>query len=279
MLDKLTIKLDDNWRDGVFHASDYGKSIYDIYCSFKEIEPTNPVQWYDTLKWGAGLGVEDKMLQVLKDSGVVQEDYDQNVHGGGLMEREGVKITYHMDAVTKEGLPIEIKSINNKNAFDIRSYEENTPRESYVGQLSTYMDALGVDKGYLFVASIDGLHRFWLECKHIKDRLYQCGTVTVDLDKHYNKLAKLYNENIVKDIEPEPDIIYKYDVKEIDWKTISKNEISKARNGHKVIGDWQVLYSPYKNRIIEKQGETLGYTNDELSYILEQTSGYTTWNK
>ena len=261
-----------------FYASDFGKPALDLYLAFKLVEPTNPPKWNEILKWGAGKGVEESMLKILKDSGFVQEDYDQKVHGRIEIEREGIKINGYIDAITKDGLPIEIKSINNKNQFDISKYEDGKPRENYVGQLAIYMDALNVDTGYLLVASIDGLNYFLFECKKIGERKYKCKDTEVDLDKEYSRWSSLYNENITKD--KIPDIftkLYKYSIEKINWKEQSKTNISKARNNQKVIGDWEVVFSPWCDKIIELQGGKRGYSNEELLKIREATSGYTTW--
>lgn len=260
-----------------FYASDVLKSSLDLYLSFKE-DPTNPPTWYDTMKFGAGKGMEEEALKVMKQSGIVNEDYVQEEHGRVDIEREGVTIHGYIDAMTKDGLPIEIKSINNKNAFDIKKYENGDPRESYVGQLSVYMDALNVDTGYLFVCSIDGLHRFLFECKRIGPRKFKCKNTVIDLDKEYKRWAKLYKENIQKDILPDVfEYRYKFDLNNLDWKSISKTNISLMRNNRKVYGDWQVLWSPYKDRIIELQGEELGYSTEELELIRSKTDGYSNW--
>lgn len=263
-----------------FHASDVLKTNLDLYFAFKGEKKTNPAKWNDTLKWGAGNGVEAQLLKVLKMNGIVDESYDQKTDGRIEIEREGIKIHGYIDAKTTNGIPIEIKSINNANKYDILKYERGSPRESYVGQLSIYMDALGVDLGYLFVASIDGLHYFLLECKRIKNRIYQCGSVKIDLDIEYKRWSKLYHENVKKSILPDVnEFLYKYDVETMDWGKVSDADISKARNGKKVIGDWQVSWSPWKDKIVELQGETLGYTNKELAYIIAKTKGYSTRKK
>lgn len=279
ILDTLTYKSEHKEKKN-FYASDFGKPILELYFKYKNVPETNPTQWQDTLKWGAGKGVETAMVEILKQNGIVPQDYVQETHGGFKMEREGITISGYMDAKNMEGLPIEIKSINNKNAFDIMNYENKKPRENYVGQLSIYMDFLGVDKGYLFVASVDGLSTFWLECNKVGERLYQCGEIIVDLDKQYKQWAKLYNEYVLKDVEPNPfQYVYKLDIDKIDWKTVSAGDISKARSGKKVLGDWQISYSNYKDLIIEKQGAKLGYSLEELQKINEATKGYTTWTK
>jgi hypothetical protein len=122
---------------------------------------------------------------------------------------------------------------------------------------------------------MDGLDTFWMECNKIGEGLYQCGTVTVDLNKEYKKWSKLYHEYVLKDIEPPINqYIYKKDIEKIDWDSMSAGDITKARNNHKVLGDWEVLYSPYKDIIVAKQGTTLGYTAQELTRIKELTTGY-----
>lgn len=261
-----------------FYASDFNKPVLDLYFAFTGEPKTNPPEWYETLKWGAGKGVEEAMLKVLKDSGFVPPDYDQKEHGRIEVEREGIKINGYIDAKTFDGLPIEIKSINNANKYDIQKYENNFPRENYVGQLAIYMDSLGVDSGYLLVSSIDGLHRFLFECKKVGDRKYRCGNTEVDLDKEYKRWAKLYRGNIDPKICPKPtEYVYKRDVGEIDWTKVSKTDISKARNNRKVIGDYQVVFSDWADKIIEMQGGSRGYSNEELDIIKEKTRGFTTW--
>lgn len=274
------LKYQDTARpdDNKFHASDFGKPVLDIFYRITGVAKTNPPQWNDTLKWEAGKGVELGMLKLLKYNGIVAEDYDQNDQGAFSVVREGVTVNGHMDAISKQGYPIEIKSINNKNAIDIMNYENQTPKENYVGQLAVYMDILGVDTGYLFACTIDGLSTFWFECRRIGDRRYQCGTVTVDLDKEYKKWSKLQKEYIDKNVEPSPNQYqYKRDIDKIDWAKVSKGDISKARNGHKVLGDWQILYSPWKDLIIKRQGAELGYNAEEITKIKQLTEGYTTW--
>jgi hypothetical protein len=287
MLEKLRIKHEQREKN-TFYASDYGKSALDLFFAYHRIRKTNPPEWYDCLKMGAGSGAEVYMLQALKDSGVVDEYYDQDYDGRVEFEVNGFGVTGYMDAVTKEGFPVEIKTINNKNAWDIKKYEENKPRENYVGQLAIYMHFRNVDTGYLFVASIDGLNRFWFECKKISDGVYQCGDTVVDLKKEFERWSKIYG--VMKywhfveggSLVPEEFLWenrYKIPVEEIDWETVSAGDISKARNGHKVLGNWEILYSDWKDLIVKLQGAELGYTPEELIIIKDKTAGYSTWSK
>ena len=263
-----------------FYASDFDKSKLDLFFSWMGEPKTNPPQWYDTLRWGAGNGVEDKMLEILKMNGIVDEDYDQKKHGGFKIEREGITVSGYTDARNKKGEPIEIKSINNKNSNDIKEYERGYPRRNYVGQLAIYLDALGKEKGYLFASSIDGLHRFWFECKRVGKGVYRCANVEVNIYDEYKRWADLYANHIKTGVMPDVfEYTYKHDVRKIDWKKLSASKISSARTGKSVVGDWQLQFSDWKDKIVALQGTELGYTNEELEIILEKTKGYTTWKK
>lgn len=280
-LNNLKFTQEDRKKEN-FYSSDFGKSLIDLYFAFTEEPVTNPPSWNDTLKWGAGKGVEESMLTILKMNGIVKEDYNQKVDGRIEIKYKNIQINGYIDALSVNGTPIEIKSINNKNAFDISKYENNNPRENYVGQLATYMEAKGEKRGFLFVASIDGLNYFWFECLALGEGKYRCGNVTVDLYKEWDKWVELKNY-LEKFLNRENILLnsylfehrYKYPVKDLDWRKVSKTSISKARNGHAVVGDWQVSWSPYKNRIIELQGDVPGYTVEEMAIIKDKTEGYT----
>lgn len=275
------VSIEDD-RDGrrendEFHASDMLKPNLDIYWSFTEEPKTNPPTWNETLKWGAGLGVEAQILMIMKQCGWVADSYDQEEEDM-MIKREGIKVSCHADAIHVDGFPIEIKSVNNKNYYDIKNYREGNPRENYVAQLAVYMDALGKERGYLFVATVDGLDYFLMPCFKIGEGVYKCGNVEVNIYDEYKRFAKLYEENI----KPKklPDIWqyrYKYDLNDIDWRELPNSQISKARTNKRVIGDWQVQYSDWKDKIIELQGTTPGYTDEEIELINELTDGYTTW--
>lgn len=274
MITDLKITFEDRPKTA-FYAGDTFKSALDLYFGFTHEPKTNPPEWFETLKWAAGNGVESAMLKVLKENGKVPQDYDQKIHGRVDIEREGVPIHGYIDAKTVDGEPIEIKSINNANYEDVKKYKMGNPRENYVGQLAIYLDALDLDHGYLFVSSIDGLNRFWFDCRKIGHRLYKCGNVTVDLDKEYKRWASIYFDNVIPGIMPDIwEYRYKVPVSEVNWKSLKDGAIIKARNNHAVIGDYQIGWSDWKDKIVELQGETLGYTKEELEYIKEQTAGY-----
>ena len=299
MVPNLLFKNDRKKRTR-FYASDAQKLEADIWCELKEIEPTNPTEWQSSLKWGAGKGVELAMIDVLKMNGLIDKDYDQEKVSSVQMTREGIEISMKFDALLKagtlkcsenllpqcktlefeEGTVLEVKSINNKNFFDIQKYIDGYPKENYVMQLSMYMDYLQKETGYLFVASIDGLNCFIFENKKIGEGVYQCGNTIVDINAEYKRFAEIMRKFKAGE---EPDFseeIYKIPVEKVDWHLQTKTDISKARNNQKVIGSknsWKISYSPYKNLILEKQNTKPGYEESELLKIAELTKGYTKW--
>ena len=279
VLKKLKLNFEDRPKKA-FYAGDYGKTALELYFAFTGEPKTNPPHWSDTLKWGAGRGVEDQMGVILKDSGIVDPNYNQKTDGRVEMDREGIRIHGYIDFISKKGRPIECKSINNANKYDVYKYQAGFPRESYVGQLASYMEFLNVAEGALFVSSIDGLHTFWIPCKRLKSGKYKCGKLTIDIHAEYKRWAEIYTHFVLPKVLPDIwEAPYKYDVNTLDWRAQSQNAIRKARSGDAVIGDWRVAFSPWKDKILELQGVTPGYTNEELKIILEKTAGYTTWFK
>lgn len=291
MLDTLRINTERREKKS-FHCSDYGKSALDLFFALKGVTKTNPPAWYDQVKWGAGSGAEVYMLKALVDAGHVDENYDQDFDGRveftiPSLDGDTIPVTGYMDCLLKNGNPVEIKTINNKNAFDIEKYKQGKPRENYVGQLSMYNYFTKKDVGHLFVCAIDGLSRFWFDNVRKSEGVYQCESTVVDLNKEFERWAHIWK--VAKEFKgSQAELVpkeflweykYKYDVSTLDWTTVSAAKISAARNGHSVIGDWQIQYSDWKDIIVELQGETLGYTPEELSIIKEKTTGYTTWPK
>lgn len=280
------------------YASDAGKLAVDVILELQKVEQTNPANWNDTLKWEAGKSIELQLIKVLKENKVIDPDYDQEKEEATQIERLGVPIRMRFDAKVigggaqlameewdvptgqrmqelGEGEPIEVKSINNANKFDIQKYIESNPRENYVQQLSIYMDALNKDRGHLMVSSIDGLHFFYFTCNKVGDGIYECGKTRVDLNEVYAKFKEIWDN---KDKEPNwGEIRYKLPIDEIDWTKLSTTAIGDVRNGRKVVGDidqWKLLYSPYLNLILEKQNVKRGYNDSELEMIKELTKGF-----
>jgi len=276
---KLSLKNLENPRENrerkAFFASDYGKPNLDLYFSWLNEPRTDEITWRKQLLFGAGNGVEEKVGEILKSSGYVDEDYDQREDGRIEFYTHNIDINGYIDFILKDGTPLECKATG--SYYNLKQTRESKPRESYVGQLATYMEYLGREKGYLFIASFDGSQTYLFECEKIDDYKYKCGETEVDLNEEWLRWAKLHQNHIVP--EELPDIWeyeYKYDVDEIDWHNVSDNKISKARNNREVLGDYQVHYSDWKTKIREMQEAEEKYTPKEIVKIHKHTKGYTT---
>lgn len=285
------LKYDPTWGEdryelqprNYFWASELDRPLFELYCRLNVVEKTNPPTWEETLKWGAGNGVEEAMVNILKMNGVVEPDYDQKEHGRVDMVWDGVRITGYTDVKTKDGTPIEVKSVNNANYYYVKELEAGEPRISHVVQLIAYMRNAGKDRGILFVSTIDGQNTFVFYCDQIDEYRYKCGNVEVDMREILERLQRVQNEllEIPSPAELPEDVIYekryKIPVEEVDWKEVSKSKRTAARAGRRVVGDWELKYSDYKDLWVGLQGDDLGYTKDEINKIKELTKGHTTW--
>ncbi len=233
------------------------------------------------------------------------------------MERLGVPITGYIDSLIVESViengvrkieivPVEIKT--SYGPYAKTELDRCEPKLPYLKQTAQYMDWLkenvniflprlkemfpdekcelkiACNKGYLFQLHFsnngfipEDFYQFVL----IRDgNKFKCGHVEFDLyEDVYKRYERIWNDYIVPNIEPESEFKYKYPLESIDWKGLPKTKIANARNNKAVIGDWQIIYSDWKDMIIEKEGSQLGYSDEELTFINQETKGYTTWFK
>ena len=256
-----------------FWATDSEKMAFDIYHAWIGTEPTNPMDAEKLMMFSSAKMIELAYVEILKDS-LVPPDPVLGQHRIEI-EREGVPITGYLDGLLKGVIiPLEVKTFYGD--YQERELLAGKPKTSYLKQLGIYMDAKGADTGVLLYVNRGTGATYQFVLRKIRDRVYQMNDMIVDLNEVYKRWAKIYNENIVPRIEPIPDKKYKFPVHEVDWSKVPKAKIMAARNNHAVYGDWEVLYSPYKDLIVEREGTCLGYSLDELTFIKNATAGYST---
>jgi len=252
---------------------------FDIYQRFKGIEPTNPMTPETAFGLGMRKKLEEAVVEILDNMGILikPKDGQHRVE----MERFGVKITGYMDAVIKEEnkqVPVEIKT--SFGYYQQKELMSGKPKLNYLKQLAQYMDSMNANKGYLFQVHfekdliVDDIYQFVVTRNGSK---FKCGYIKFDINDTYKRYKEIYEKYILPDIEPPSEFIYKYPLEKIDWKSLPNNKISKARNNRAIIGDWQCIYSDYKDLIIKREGTVNGYTDKEIDYIMEKTKGYTNW--
>lgn len=268
-----------------FWATEAETPLLDLYHKWIGTPPTNPIDAEKLVMFNAAKMMELALVQSLEAMGALKQDkrtWLERLFGKEekqtyfRMERYGVTVSGYMDAVFCDGTPLEIKTFYGD--YQARELKAGKPRSSYLKQLAIYMDALDQYKGKLIYMDrgTGEMYEFVLDRDKENPTKFKCLNVEFDLDDTYKKWSRLYRNNILKRIEPKPQIQYKIPVEQIDWSSVSKAQISKARNNRAVIGDWQVKYSPYKERYLEIEKTIAGYTNEELEYIKEQTAGYST---
>lgn len=257
-----------------FWATDCEKSVWELFHKWKGTPETNPLTAEKLIEFGARKRVEESAIDLLKKAGIPLKELE----GQDRIDFEwnGIRITGYCDGVLEDDTPLEIKTFYGD--YQEEELKNMNPRTSYLKQLAVYMYAKQVNTGHLLYINfvLGTMYEFVLKRDGSK---FKCELTDIefDIEDEFRIWKRLYEQNIAKDIEPKLDILYKYPVEEMDWKSQSKSLISKARNNQKVIGDWQALYSPYLDLIIKTQGTVRGYTDKELELIKEATQGYTNW--
>jgi hypothetical protein len=244
--------------------------MFDIYHEWKGTPRTNPISGQRLVMLEAGKQIEVEIvkklqaLNFLKEVDELQERID--------IVRHGAPISGKIDALIKHGgIPVEIKSFYGYHQE--KELKLGNPNTGYMKQLAIYMDALGVDKGILFFVERGNGAMYEFLLVRQDDGTFSCGKIRFDIEDTYKRWGDLYENYIMKDIEPPIEHQYKVDPSKVDWTTASKTDLQKYRNGQKVYSShpWAIQYSAYKDLIIEKQGCGLGYTPQELLEVKRYT--------
>jgi len=284
LLDK-TIKLNHeenylNKEKTSFWASESETMAFDIYHRWMKTEPTNPITEEKLMMLQMRKLTEEAIVENLRRSGLVIESLTNGDRCYFEWGPHKVPISGYPDLGikdNKEKIIVEVKTYYGQNQHvEIRNGKVKT---SYLIQLAIYMYHKKINHGILLMVNQGTGERFEFDLYKVDNKNpyhYICpdNTIEINLEDTFKRWEKIYIENILKKKEPKIEYQYKYDIEKIDWNNISSSKIAKARNNHAVIGDWQVLYSDFKDLIIKKQGTVPGYTPEELKRIRELTSGY-----
>ncbi len=253
-----------------FWASESETMSFEIYHRWMGTPPTNPIKADKQVLMNAGKMLEESLVHQWGKAGVVKTQLEDQLRIE--ITRKGVPISGYVDAVHVDGYPIEVKSFY--GYYQKKDLEQRNARTSYLKQLCIYMDALNQERGKLFYMERGDGTMFEFDVQRARQYEYVCGHIKINLEEVYDRWAKLYTDYILKEIEPPIAYRYKIPPSQIDWSKISKTDIKKARANQKVIGDhpWMIQYSGYKDLILERQGTTPGYTDEELLQIKKYTA-------
>ena len=254
-----------------FWASESEVNLLDIYLKFKEIPETNPNDFKSLWRFKCGDFAEKGLVNWLRETGIVKSaDEDQQRVD---FEYKSIRVTGYVDVVLTTGEPVEVKSFYGDYAE--RELSKGALKTNYLKQLAIYMYFLGQTKGYLYMIPMPMGEHFCIELVQYEAGKFRTGNYDFNLLDTFERWNAFYENHVLTSIEPPSEYVYKYPVQSIDWSKVNKADISKARNNQKVIGDWQIAYSPYRDYIIAKEGTTLGYSLAETNFIKSATAGYT----
>lgn len=267
-----------------FWASESETMAFEIYHRWKDTPKTNPITEEKQMMLKMRKLTEEAIVIFLRRSGRLVEAFANNERVYFEWGPNKVPISGYTDLGltlddNADPVIVEVKTYyGGRQHSDIRNGKIKT---SYLKQLAIYLYHHKLPHGKLLMVNQGTGERFEFDLyAHPEgaDGHYVCpdNEMEINLIETFKRWEKIYVENILPDVEPELEFVYKYDIEKIDWATTSADAIRKARGNHAVIGDWQAKYSDYKELIAERQGTTLGYTQPELERIRELTSGYST---
>jgi hypothetical protein len=190
----------------------------------------------------------------------------------GMQEGAGL-ITYPVEFKTKWGWGADFL------------LKDKTPDDGYIYQIGLYIDDLQRKRTKKYTGK---LIYFLISDKNIGtmvefDVLVEDGVVIVTHYKDTNGYEENLNirrdlrsvfskwESVLQSVQnklmPEPIYRYKHPINEQILEKQSDAQLLSCIEGTKIIGDWQVEYSRYKNLLISLEGTTLYYTPEELMML------------
>lgn len=174
-----------------FSIYDFGKSEIELKQDF-ENNSEKEIFSHKIIKRGIAKGLELAALDVLKKAGVVSMSYDKVLDGTISYEKNGIKISGFIDAITIRNsefnidaeIPVCIRSI-------FAGVEQQNVFIKYFGQLAMMMDFKEKENGILIIASDQDIKMFL--CKKENDEFY-CNNEIINLQNQYERFAKISKE-------------------------------------------------------------------------------------
>ena len=283
-------------RRNAFYPSELMKDARDIYWGMTKEPVTNPTDLQGHMRMGMGKAVEEwlvkHVLSNLHFFGIHRMSSGSQVAVGGS---EPVPVNGYLDdlLVAREGdkfgekYALEIKVLNGFGGDKVLANEEF--KQEHLAQLGYYLYHLNnievTNKGILLcVIDSDKNKGNMIEfsCRYdaATDEAicYQRKELFSGKEQPCNHRVKIkpllarLNEllgYVEKRSLPPADKQYKYPVTEELAASLTDWLLQRVKNGHRVIGDWQVLYSSWADLHKQLQGGA-GYTDEELAVFKKE---------
>lgn len=279
-----------NYRDRRGHYASSGlKCLRDQYWELKGEPPTNKTDMLGMMRMLVGDAVERQLVK----------DIFENLHwfgyhpiGGQIaVGTSNPDINGYLDYMlaVKEGdtfnpFVIEVKTKSGYGADLFMGTFE--PSQDYMSQLGLYLREMTEKKVtsngmFLYVLLSDKYfgHIVQLNCRYdaatdqivcyegmASDGSYKKLNYTYKVGDTLARFKKL-DEHLANNIIPEPDYKYKYDLTEDFITKLSDYKLRRMINREALGGDWQPLYSKYKDKQLEVDGTPLERTDEEIGIL------------
>jgi len=186
---------------------------------------------------------------------------------------------------TKRVLEVKCLFGYGANAF-MKTYE---PKDSHLIQLGLYLKDLHekniLSEGilvYVPLSDSNAGNLVFVHCRYLKEsneiEAYLAQPVAGDQQSISYRQSITTAIERMKEIDkhvenktiPKGEFAYKAPITQGLLSTISDNDLREAVRGNKVIGDWQVKYSRYKDKQIAEDGLVLGYSDEEIAILKKE---------
>lgn len=262
-----------------FWASETEAMAFDIYHKWLGTPETNPMEGETLMMLTMRKLTETAVVEALENAKILIKQFANDERIYFEWGEHKVPISGYPDAgvmIDEQAAIVEIKTYYGQhNHVEVTA---GRVKLHYLKQLAIYLYHLKIPHGILLMINQGTGEMTEFDLYQNPDNPYHFACPDNDIEFNlldtFRRWEKIYVENILPRREPAIEKVYKYDIYKLDWSKVSMADISKARNGHKVLGDWEVKYSSYKDLIVERQKTSLGYTNEEIDYIRQVTDGY-----
>jgi hypothetical protein len=279
-----------------WYASELLKDARDLYWKRTGEPVTNPVDMLGSVRMFMGKAIEDginnHVLANLHWYGIHPYIGEEQIRIG--FTQNGVTVTGKLDGLIVERRGDEFSSrpwvleIKTKYGAGADFFQRDlNPGPEYLAQMGSYLkrasEAGITDRGmFLFVlVSNDNFGEMWeIHCEY-KDGIVKTTRAislltgderaiehSLDLNATLDRLKQIQDAAEKKEL-PAIDKVYKYPLTDEFLSSISDYKLRDLVDGKKVLGDWQVSYSAYKQKHLELQGGA-GYTQEEMQKIFDE---------
>ena len=287
--DKLQNRERISYRDRRGHyASSALSCLRDQYWGYTGEPETNPPDLKACASMAMGDYIErgfiDNILKKLGEQGVIVVGTQVAV-GGTDPDWNG-----YLDALCKYLDPVENKFKTFVLEHKVKSgvgadilLDKLEVQDDHLCQLGLYLKDLSekgiTDEGCLYYTLLSDSNygkQLQVSCRYDRDNQTIRAFRADFLDGSHTALQQTFDVKIAinrwkeldgyirNQITPKPDFKYKYELTDELLRSISDGKLKKAIDGQVILGDWQPLYSRYKDKALKIDGISAKRTDEEI---------------